>query len=1430
MAFNIQKLRAAASTESKKLSDASASLAMAASHHQQLRAQGATAAKLARSVASIKAATAAVSKLRTNNDRVADHLIPATPDQVLGALELTVPLVLLPVRLETRVAQQPAGGWSLCVRVFPDAIHIDAHEPELTALEQEAGLAFWQSAGGGDRASAWLGLVQSLGAQRAAWVAEATRTDPETGTPIGQGTLAATGFTRPTWTEALPDQFVFCVLSDGANLPPVSGARIRPPVATGPDPRLTPDADDGTDAGMRWMTDFDAAVAQGLGARVSLGASAPKLIQRVTVLGVRATLAPADGDALLEKLLHAHRYADGLEVLRVGTASNSSNLGTSGFSGSRLSQAEATPLDAGYSIQADSDGARVASALGVPANCFAGAVGADLSGEADAQAMFVALWPGTLGYFLRQMLPVSVSQEDASLLRAHALNWVRGRGPFAPLRVGRNPYGLLPVSSLAHFVPDATDTHAAGFVTVLRSMMAAWTDATDGVPKVGRGDPKDSSQTLAQILALSPLSVAIDARRIYPAGMVDILSQLSGMSTEERKTVGSVGQQLVQGAVGALGTLKNGDGLLDILGGETRQRLKIPRVQQAPLSDVDPLVDDYLTWLRNSTPQQIAAAEERFGSPLLYLLARYSLLHQYERAASTAPNLPPSIDRSSFFDRDVIVDIMGVAKPTLPLDVLETATTPVNPQAGVTLTLGQDIHNIANRLAAAIPMGGSFTNPLLGDTARPGQQPRILARMLSGPAIGKTPANTGNAPAGGGQTTDPGTSEVAQVLAALDHLAGMPSATLDRLLRETLDLASHRLDAWITSLPTMRLSRMRAATPRGAHVGAYGFVENIIPAAKGNLVQPPGSPQGTEKAFDAPNQGFLHAPSMGHAATAAVLRSGHVAHGDGAAFAVSLESSRVRRALYVLEGVRQGQPLGALLGYQLERALMDRGAPSAIAKLRDAAPLRTSASQPASGVAFEQVAPRDVVDGQRIARGEYVGPNFTAQEQAAVNASVAELRDTLDATGDLLLAEGVHQIVAGTPARAAAVVQAAAGMAPPPDRFEVISTPGTGTGLTQRVLLVSDQTSTVWLGATSQTPRVLADPLLEGWVASRLGDPAEYSALVVFSKAGAPLAPRLEIFVNQLGIGALDAVAMSRPAAAGQLCELERRVLDWAMDPAHRPAEVPADATAAIAGRSEHAKATAKSPLSDLIVAADAIADLFRVVRVPSPHELDPSVALDADGFDIGELAKRLSSVVDAAEAIRAQLAKLLENVKDEDVDLASLLAQLRTTSFVVAAALPEAADASLATARATLVPQGRGMLVELARRLDQAEDRIRNRSLGSATASAVDERREIAQLVVDNAPPMSPQLDATLLASLGTLAASPPSFGVASTADQNSLIRAFLARARHVRRGVDRLDESEKLAVALGGKPATLRVAQSGTAPGDMWVALPKAPVPGGV
>src|SRR5438309_3953407 len=87
-----------------------------------------------------------------------------------------LPLLLLPVRLETRFFTLPGNVTELRVRVYPDKIHLDSHEPDLLPTERDWGVHYWQQdwRAGNDasaRATAWQQLADRFGAERAAWIA-----------------------------------------------------------------------------------------------------------------------------------------------------------------------------------------------------------------------------------------------------------------------------------------------------------------------------------------------------------------------------------------------------------------------------------------------------------------------------------------------------------------------------------------------------------------------------------------------------------------------------------------------------------------------------------------------------------------------------------------------------------------------------------------------------------------------------------------------------------------------------------------------------------------------------------------------------------------------------------------------------------------------------------------------------------------------------------------------------------------------------------------------------------------------------------------------------------------------------------------------------------------------------------------------------------
>ena len=68
---------------------------------------------------------------------------PPLPEMLIELCKADRPLALFPVRLETRFFPQQNGGSELRVRVYPDHIHIDSHEAELTQAEKTWGQHYW---------------------------------------------------------------------------------------------------------------------------------------------------------------------------------------------------------------------------------------------------------------------------------------------------------------------------------------------------------------------------------------------------------------------------------------------------------------------------------------------------------------------------------------------------------------------------------------------------------------------------------------------------------------------------------------------------------------------------------------------------------------------------------------------------------------------------------------------------------------------------------------------------------------------------------------------------------------------------------------------------------------------------------------------------------------------------------------------------------------------------------------------------------------------------------------------------------------------------------------------------------------------------------------------------------------------------------------
>jgi hypothetical protein len=182
--------------------------------------------------------------------------------RLLGSVETSVPLLMLPVRLETRfdyVAGQDTAR-ALKIRVYPDDIHVDSHEPGLTAAELAGGRLYWQrhAAAAGDLAAdraAWNALAARHGPRRAAWVVRAT--DPSAPTPPTSREDAP--WTRAAHAALLPERWVALAYRGSGIAAVAVGAPIAANPAVGPSPLTS-----STGAETAWLSDYDKALECGM--------------------------------------------------------------------------------------------------------------------------------------------------------------------------------------------------------------------------------------------------------------------------------------------------------------------------------------------------------------------------------------------------------------------------------------------------------------------------------------------------------------------------------------------------------------------------------------------------------------------------------------------------------------------------------------------------------------------------------------------------------------------------------------------------------------------------------------------------------------------------------------------------------------------------------------------------------------------------------------------------------------------------------------------------------------------------------------------------------------------------------------------------------------------------------------------------------------
>jgi hypothetical protein len=897
--------------------------------------------------------------------------------------------VLLPVRIETRFKDG-----DLWVRVIPDEPWFLRDDPRISAAELLA-LRRYTAAPRDPAAdgipAAWRDLAAQVGPARAVHLHRQFVTEAADGILLIREPEASEIRTEPSVPRisGFPTDLIVW-LSDGNTFTEVLHLTVERT-------RLLADfADPNVPGDRRWWEDWDEAVIVGV-AGIVPAAQLPARIDALYVTGL------GDGDP-------AEHFADlaaegRLGLLEPGTPTNS----VDGAPAAPLAGDAATWWHILHSPPGDAD-TDVSHALTGDPSRLSNMPGGERPQRAPTSALTSVLWPALWGFAASHVFDLADLHTPARWAAAALFP----EGAYPTLRIGPQPYGLLPTTS-----------------------WTAW-EAADGDP---------------------PFEPALIRALV-------VLRNRHARSARARGTAAG----------------KNTEGLLDLIA-------DTPTSSQFRYRPAWPLELWWLAMTGSGVPERWRTLHQAWSN-------RYPLPNQLGLAPSRRYGARGSSRRIGV----PLVVPRGVAPDILPdlFDKLADAAVTTPSVFANTARVEADVLNL-NGSSLLIRLAIRSLQLLIAEVQRAADQlttfdPEPFARNDRQPGrleqlIAANPTVDPTAPKAA-------TQHLIDVAAALRSLGAVPASELERRLAAAIDCSNHRIDPWLVAPAQRRLDTLQHSGAAQHRLGAYGWVDGLAP----------GHPGPTPA-------GLLHAPTTSAAIAAAVLRDRAVSDASSR-WHLDITSRTARAADRLAEHVRIGAHLAEALGREVERIVKQT---PAIEQLRRNFPVRT------------EHAGKRVCDGLRIlAQQTFPIPGLDPDQQEALQ----ELRDGLDAYGDLLVADGIHHLVEGRPDVAGSVMDAAAGLSRPPE-LSLLRTPREGRAVTSSIVLALEHVADTPLPASDSDRAVLSpagtlDPSVAAYLAAETGPASAWEFEVSFSDGTLPARPNRTVRLADLVLEPADALTLTR--------------------------------------------------------------------------------------------------------------------------------------------------------------------------------------------------------------------------------------------------------------------------------------------------------------
>lgn len=777
--------------------------------------------------------------------------------------------VLLPLRLETRFEQVDAGEWTMLLRIIPDEASVLRHTPWITTTEKNSVIAMWTLlrdtlppevvAGpvwgwlSDERAAGpWQTLCAQVGGPRAAWLVGA---HPPTITPKGTVTLdaeASADPAEPNRVGGLPERLeIWCAFGGDPELLTTTALidtdALRFDVigadATADGERVEQD--------QRWWGSWEIAKQVGLGVEHPLPDSVtPSDITAIYAVGVGRE-SPAEHFAYL---------VDSGEVARLplGVATNSVNAeqaASLGTDPAEWREVARRRLEGGANSVDSSD---VALPLTGDFAALAPIPGVGNPYRLD-RLLVGALWPALWGHHLRDVWGFG---SEADTLGVWAGTYLAPEGPLPPIRIGEQPYGLLPTSAMGRWTVGSDDEDAACESRMLDTLLRirdVAADAAAGPQHTGAGDLSAPTAVgadtarLLELIAQDGVSSGYRVRPFFPAETWKPFYTATGVAAADFDdavaTMIAPGKD-VFGRVPAR----------SYLGTSTYDVLDIPLVTPTRWPLWFWTLDGHGEILLDDKGDPIPAMPVEKGlSRLLHDLA----------------------DKTSAF---------------VPFTWIAPGTEGMLPDSLLIRLLW---HSKLLAEANVVRAHNGITSPMLDDDSTlPDTVLRTCAEQFD-PTIDYT-----------GSAAEV-LRNLNRCLLELENIVAGPGALadLERALAATVDTATHRVDPWLTGMAARRLEAISRGAGTRFRLGAYGWLEGPVLGQAGPTAG-----------------GLLHAPSHAQALTAAIIRDNHLsAEAEDPAqadrWSMQLESSRIRLAEEIAEEIRIGCHPYEAIGRQVERVI-----------------------------------------------------------------------------------------------------------------------------------------------------------------------------------------------------------------------------------------------------------------------------------------------------------------------------------------------------------------------------------------------------------------------------------------------------------------------------------------------------------------------------